>query len=57
LPSAPSCGVWIYQAPVDGSFGPLTRAAIRRFQQAIGAETAGRGGPSQPFGDHPVKTA
>jgi hypothetical protein len=27
--------------PVDGSFGSLTRAAIRRFQQGIGAEPTG----------------
>jgi peptidoglycan hydrolase-like protein with peptidoglycan-binding domain len=27
--------------PVDGIFGPLTRAAIHRFQQDIGAEPTG----------------
>ena len=30
-----------YTGPVDGIFGPLTRAAIRRFQREIGADTTG----------------
>jgi peptidoglycan hydrolase-like protein with peptidoglycan-binding domain len=30
-----------YQGGVDGIFGRLTRDAIRRFQQDIGAETTG----------------
>jgi type IV secretory pathway VirB10-like protein len=30
-----------YQGPMDGIFGPLTRAAVRRFQHDIGAEATG----------------
>ncbi len=31
-----------YEGPVDGIFGPLTRAAIRQFQHDIGTEVTGR---------------
>jgi peptidoglycan hydrolase-like protein with peptidoglycan-binding domain len=31
-----------YKGNADGIFGPLTRAAIRHFQSAIGAESTGR---------------
>jgi peptidoglycan hydrolase-like protein with peptidoglycan-binding domain len=31
-----------YEGQADGIFGPLTRAAIRRFQRDIGAATTGR---------------
>jgi hypothetical protein len=30
-----------YKGPIDGIFGPLTRAAIRRFQQDIGSNATG----------------
>jgi peptidoglycan hydrolase-like protein with peptidoglycan-binding domain len=30
-----------YKGPVDGIFGRLTRAAIRRFQRKIGADVTG----------------
>jgi peptidoglycan hydrolase-like protein with peptidoglycan-binding domain len=30
-----------YKGPVEGVFGPLTRAAIRRFQHDIKADTTG----------------
>ena len=30
-----------YKGPVDGIFGPLSRAAIRRFQHEIGAYATG----------------
>ncbi len=30
-----------YQGPVDGILGLRTRAAIRRFQREIGADTTG----------------
>jgi peptidoglycan hydrolase-like protein with peptidoglycan-binding domain len=31
-----------YDGPVDGIFGPLTRGAIRRFQESIGEKSTGR---------------
>lgn len=30
-----------YQGPVDGIFGPQTRAAIRRFQQSLWTKPTG----------------
>jgi peptidoglycan hydrolase-like protein with peptidoglycan-binding domain len=30
-----------YQGPIDGKFGPLTRAAIRRYQDSIQAKSTG----------------
>ena len=30
-----------YKGPIDGAFGPLTRAAIRRFQQDIRSDATG----------------
>jgi hypothetical protein len=34
-------GMKFYQGPIDGKFGPLTRAAIRRYQDSIGAKSTG----------------
>jgi peptidoglycan hydrolase-like protein with peptidoglycan-binding domain len=31
-----------YNGPVDGIFGPQTRAAIRRYQRTIGVESTSR---------------
>jgi peptidoglycan hydrolase-like protein with peptidoglycan-binding domain len=34
-------GLGYYNGPVDGIFGPLTRASIRRFQDRIGEKETG----------------
>ena len=34
-------GMKHYQGPINGKFGPLTRAAIRRYQDSIGAKSTG----------------
>ena len=34
-------GMKFYQGPIDGKFGPGTRAAIRRYQDSIGAKITG----------------
>ena len=34
-------GMKYYQGPIDGKFGPLTRAAIRRYQDSIGTKSTG----------------
>jgi peptidoglycan hydrolase-like protein with peptidoglycan-binding domain len=34
-------GLGYYNGPVDGIFGPLTRASIQRFQDTIGEKTTG----------------
>lgn len=36
-----------YNGPLDGVFGPETRAAIRRFQMQVMAEPTGRLTPQQ----------
>ncbi len=35
-------GLGYYNGPIDGIFGPLTRASIRRFQDSIGEKETGR---------------
>jgi hypothetical protein len=34
-------GMKFYHGPIDGKFGPLTRTAIRRYQDSIGAKSTG----------------
>ena len=34
-------GMSYYKGPINGKFGPLTRAAIRRYQDSIGAKSTG----------------
>jgi peptidoglycan hydrolase-like protein with peptidoglycan-binding domain len=34
-------GMKYYQGPIDGKFGPLSRTAIRRYQESIGAKSTG----------------